>query len=166
MSKTEAFKHVPLTRGLVTKVSLQDWDLVSQFKWCAALDKSTGNFYAWRDGGLRLHRFLMNAPKHLEVDHRNRDTLDNRRDNLRLCTRQQNQLNCGPRRNTSSRFKGVSWMRVNRKWRVRFQFNGIQKHLGLFVSEETAARAYDSYAINYFKGTPDEEFLYLNFPNQ
>src|ERR1035437_7781435 len=55
-----------------------------------------------------LHRFLLNAPKGIDVDHVNRDGLDNRRANLRLCTRPQNLANMRPGGGTS-RFKGVNW---------------------------------------------------------
>src|SRR5215210_3970379 len=59
---------------------------------------------------INLHRFIMNTPTGMDTDHINGDTLDNRRQNLRICTHQQNIANRQKQRNpTSSKYKGVSW---------------------------------------------------------
>lgn len=103
---------------------------------------------------LFMHRMITEAPNGVLVDHANRDTLDNRRGNLRLCTPAQNNWN---RRamGGSSRFKGVSLDSKSPRWRARIQ----GKCVGMFSDEESAARAYDKEAAQRYG-----EFAVLNFP--
>ena len=82
------FAEVKLTRGLVTIIDVEDLEFVSQHKWCVFRRRHTD--YAGRAQGKKmvfLHRVLLNATDGIDVDHRNNDGLDNRRANLRLCTR-------------------------------------------------------------------------------
>ncbi len=78
-----------------------------------------------------------------EADHINRDTLDNRFENLRTCRRWQNQLNKRKRTGTKSRYKGLIWDAQRGKWRSRITLKGKKRWLGTFTREEDAARAYD-----------------------
>ena len=106
---------------------------------------------------VRLHRLILDPPDDLHVDHINRDGLDNRRINLRTCTRSQNQAN-SPSRIGSSRFKGVYWDKVNAKWRAQgCDGTGINLRLGRFANEYEAARAYDVHATETYG-----EFAWLN----
>jgi hypothetical protein len=100
--------------------------------------------------GSRLHRYVMDAPIGVDVDHINGDTLDNRRENLRLVTARQNQANSRKRKEASSKYKGVAWHPVSGKWRAYISPNGKQQHLGLFSDEVDAARAYDKRASEVF----------------
>ncbi len=112
-----------------------------------------------RTGVLRrkLHRLIMNVPKVLEVDHVNHDLLDNRKQNLRICTKQQNLLN---KRKTwgSSRYKGVSWYARDKNWLSKITFSYKQYYLGYYDTEEEAAKAYDIKAKELFG-----EFAKFNF---
>jgi hypothetical protein len=110
---------------------------------------------------LSLHREITNAPKGLVVDHRNGDTLDNRRANLRLATQSQNMQNVPKKKNTSSRFIGVYFIKSDGKWGAQIRGKGKDKWLGRFNNEIDAARAYDIAARKYYG-----EFARLNFPDE
>ena len=149
--------------GRVALVDDDDYELVAQYKWLFWLpaDRFRRVPYARlasvRNGGPYLmHQMITGWP---ETDHRNHDGLDNRRHNLRQATRSQNLANQRPQVGRSSRFKGVCWDRFNRKWHAKVQVNYRQCNLGLFMSEEDAARAYDAAALAAWG-----EFACLNFP--
>ena len=99
----------------------------------------------------RIHRLIMGVtdPK-IIVDHVNRDPLDNRKLNLRLCTVAENNRNSRPSstRNTSG-FKGVS-RTMSKKWVARIQYNGKDMHVGTFTTPQAAAEAYDKKASELF----------------
>lgn len=100
----------------------------------------------------------MDAREGLEVDHINRDRLDNQRQNLRVVTRQQNAQWRQGLPNSTSRFKGVGLYKRRNIWRAYIKTNGKIIHLGYFDSEEDAARAYDTSAKRLFG-----DFAYTNF---
>jgi len=111
----------------------------------------------------RLHRLLFEhvygySPK--EIDHKNGNKFDNQIENLRDCTRSQNQANSKIREG-SSKYKGVHWNKSTSKWQASIRINYKPKHLGLFNSELKAAFAYDDAAIEAFG-----EFASLNFPER
>lgn len=87
---------------------------------------------------IRLHRWIMNCPRHLEVDHINHNTLDNRKCNLRKVTTRENQLN---KRNNTSGCPGVRWHSQGKKWNARIVINGKEKSLGIFNNFEDAVNA-------------------------
>ena len=84
-----------------------------------------------------------------QVDHINHDKLDNRRENLRICSYAQNQMNQRPQNGTSS-YKGVNFHKQRGKWQARITIDGKQKYLGSFKIEELAALAYDMAAVYNF----------------
>jgi hypothetical protein len=92
-----------------------------------------------------------------EVDHEDRNKLNNCRTNLRSATSQQNKFNIGKREGTLSMYKGVTWDQRTSRWLAHIRFNGKTKHLGRFDCEKTAARKYNQAARMYFK-----EFAVLN----
>lgn len=151
---------VPLTQNKVTLIDDEDFELASQYKWNT--NKGRNTFYAAT--GLQLHRLVMENAlgRKLDseelVDHKNGDGLDNRRENLRLCSRTQNIRNRIGRLG-SSKYKGVYLHTKNKNWVARIQVNKHMIHLGCFTNEITAAVAYDVAAHQYFG-----EFAKLNFP--
>ena len=105
-----------------------------------------------------MHRFLLNAPEDMHVDHINRVTLDCRMSNLRLATRSQNATNRVGSRPSRSGFIGVDTMK-NGRFRARLRVNGKIVHVGVYKTPEEAARAFDTKAKEV-RGA----FAMLNFP--
>ena len=167
---------IPLTRGKVAIVDKADYDWLIQYKWYA--NKKAAGFYAATHIGPKLiymHRLIMQSPtknstlrtQHYPcrlgdgfvVDHIDRNSLNNRRSNLRRCTQGQNLFNQRPR-NGSSKYKGVSWNKKQKQWSAAIEKNNKQFHLGYFNNEKDAAMAYDAKAKELFG-----QFAYLNFTN-
>lgn len=94
------------------------------------------------------------------VDHKNLNKLDNRRENLRLCTPSGNARNRGKihKSNNVSKYKGLR--RRKNRWRAFIMVDYKEIYLGSFVKETDAAAAYDRAALKYHG-----EFANLNFPN-
>lgn len=150
------YVEVPLTRGGVAIIDACDAPFVLSRAW-----RRDRNGYAMGhvNGKRRLmHRVLLNAPAGLEVDHIDRNPLNNRRSNLRLCTRAENCRNTRPIGGTSQ-YRGVSWWAAGQCWRANIQHNRKQIFLGNFQNELDAARAYDHAAARLHG-----EFAFLNFP--
>lgn len=105
-----------------------------------------------------LHRIIANAKKDETVDHVNRNKLDNRRINLRICSQQQNSMNKEKMSTGSNPYKGVCFLSDGR-WQAQINYNGRAIYLGRFRHSCEAAKAYD-YAARILFG----EFAYLNFP--
>jgi hypothetical protein len=178
---------VPLTDGLIAWVSPDDVP-IGRMGWRA---KKSGrgqweHYYAshgYTIGSVRgeymLHTLVWERandtklPDGFLVDHINQDKLDNRRENLRLATRGDNEGNKKKRRTqaggkTSSGYKGVTKMKTpkdrnprTKPWRCTITIDKKQKALGCYASEKEAARTYDKAALEHFG-----EFAYLNFPEE
>jgi len=109
---------------------------------------------------ISMHREIMNFPAGKLVDHENGVTLDNRMDNLRAATREENAHNKGKTRTkTSSKFIGVYFDKKKKRWIVRIMYNYRRIYIGTFKDEIEAAKAHDEAARKYHK-----EFARLNFP--
>ena len=152
------FVRVKLTKNKYALVDLDDLSLVSDKKWQAKYSK--GNWYASHSsarGEIFMHNLILGRIKNLEVDHRNQNGLDNRRENLRHATKSQNRANVSLRKDNSSGYKGVSLYGPTGKWKAYIQENGKQKHLGFFKDSIEAAKAYNREAKRIFG-----EFAWLN----
>lgn len=160
-------KEIQLTQGKVALVDDEDFERVNLFKWHAL--KKDNNYYASRHipiGKTRkttfIHQLVMNvdilSKEDIEIDHIDGNGLNNQKYNLRACTHSQNLMNSKKRINSSSKYKGVGWHKLRKKYRARIRLNGIQYHLGLFDSDIDAAKAYDNKAKELFG-----EFAKLNF---
>jgi hypothetical protein len=138
-------KTIPLPRGLVCLVDEEDYDDVSRFKW--GIDGAGYVHRQYTEDGKRrselLHRRINKLTRgdDTEIDHRNGDKLDNRRENLRICSKQQNQRNVGLISTNKSGFKGVCKGRRG-KWRAQIQVNKKQIYLGEFFCPKEAYAAY------------------------
>lgn len=140
-------REIVLTKGMVAIVDEEDYERAVAFKWSA--NNCNGRWYARRlvkSGKKRrvvyLHRFLVNAPAGLMVDHKNGNGLDCCRKNMRLATNGQNQSNARMPRNNTTGFLGVG--RVLRRWKAQISINGNKTYLGTYTTAEAAASAYDA----------------------
>lgn len=98
-----------------------------------------------------LHRVIMKTPKEMDTDHINGDTLDNRKENLRVCTHQQNLANRKKQlTKSSSRYKGVSWSKKEKKWEASLYVGGKRHSLKYHTDEKAAAMAYNAKAKEIF----------------
>jgi hypothetical protein len=145
----------------------EDFELVSKHTWHVRKTKHTKyartniRISKGKQKGLHLHRLITNCPKHLMVDHINRNGLDNRRCNLRICSRSENLMNSKkPEGRYTSKYKGVclaKWGKVSKrnpiqkyKWRSEIRKNRKSILIGYFDTEIEAARAYNKKAQELF----------------
>lgn len=141
---------VRLTKGKVALVSPEDAERVLALKWHASRARCRSSWYARRvDGGhnkhglVLMHRLITGAPAGMQVDHVNGNGLDNRRENLRVCSPSENLLN---QRRTSDRnkygFRGVMATGQGR-YRARICVNGKIHYFGTFATPEEASQAFE-----------------------
>jgi hypothetical protein len=160
--------HLANNKGIVL-VDDVDVDGLSMYSWNLSKWQKTANhrpsIYVKRvdckGKCILMHRQVLGIlenPK-LQVDHIDADGLNNTRKNLRLCTTMQNSQNARPRIGCSSKYKGVSWSKRRKKWRVRTHIDYRCYYLGYFEDEIEAAMAYDKAALEMFG-----EFARINFP--
>ncbi len=158
-------KHIPLTQGKFAIVDDEDYDYLMQWKWFAAKDKNT--YYAKRNQvvaeikfgekrtTLSMHRIIMKTPIGMEVDHRDHNGINNRKKNMRNCSHMHNLQNKISIIGTSQ-YKGV--YKRGCKWIAAIRHNRKIRHIGIYLSEETAAKAYDEKAVECFGA-----FAHTNF---
>lgn len=142
-------KRISLTQGKYALVDDKDFAVLSEYPW----HYSQG--YAARmspkpQRKIFLHRSILMPPNGMFIDHINGDSLDNRRENLRICTRAENQHNQKILGRSTSGFKGVSWHKRIKKWNVKIRVAMKDVHLGYFTEKVEAARAYNEGAKKYY----------------
>jgi hypothetical protein len=157
---------IRLTQGQVAIVDDADFEWLSKWKWYAYFNTRTKVFYARRSiypsKTVSMHRVILGAQPGQIVDHVNRNTLDNRRANLRFVTVSQSNQNTRllSARNKSG-FRGVHWSSASKKWRASINLNDRSIHLGVFNSIKDAALAYNTAARELHR-----DFAQLNFPGK
>lgn len=176
-------KEIQLTQGKVAIVDDKNFELLNNNKWYTT--KSKNVYYVMRAITIQsqckqknirykhriimLHRVVMEnklgrkLKPNEYIDHIDRNGLDNRECNLRLCNCSKNGANsikpktyCN--KPTSSIYKGVNWRKDCKKWRAYIKINTKQINLGCFNNEIQAAKVYDEAALKYFG-----EFARVNF---
>jgi len=149
-------KQIPLTQGKFALVDDEDFEFLSQWKWLyhkgyAVRNRFIGIFKKYKKvEHICMHRVIVNTPVGKETDHVNGDKLDNRKENLRICTREQNSRNRKLDIDSTSGFKGVFWMGERQKWRSGIRVNSKFLYLGYFKTALEAAKAYNIAARRYF----------------
>ncbi len=149
-------KEIKLSKGFVAIIDDKDYERVSQHKWHVRKSRTSKTFYATAFIGEKttgLHRFIMNPPQEAEIDHKDGNGLDNRTENLRVCTREGNMRNRRP--NGKCPFKGV--FIDGNKFISQISLKNTQYRLGFFDTPEQAALEYDNAAIEHYG-----EFAWLN----
>ncbi len=143
----EYTKKIELTRGKIAIVDDEDYVMLMQYSWnCLKIGYASTSVGGRKNKKMiYMHRLIMGVTKRSEsVDHINKNKLDNRKSNLRICSHKQN---CGnsskPKGKHTSKYKGVYWDKARNKWTARFS----RKFLGRFETELDAALAYNKGAI-------------------
>lgn len=157
IARDDISPFIVLKDGLISRIDECDVAEVSRWNWQPRAHKHRP--YLRRHhftSNISLHRFLAGAGETDVVDHINGDTLDNRRANLRVCTRQQNGWNRRPNAKSLSGLKGVRPQ--GGKWVASIRVNSVRTHLGTFSCRLEAGRAYDDAARRHFG-----DFAFLNF---
>jgi hypothetical protein len=138
-------KYIPLTKGQQAIVDDADFTSLNRFKWHV-----TYYGYAVRDARrpdgrkykIWMHRVVNQTPDGMDTDHINMNKRDNRRTNLRTCTRSENFFNRVKRSDNTSGFKGVAWHTQRHRWVATIKANGRRISLGLYDRPEDAAAVY------------------------
>lgn len=160
-------REIPLTAGKIALVDDEDFESLLGFTWHAVRSsQKIENWYARRtekgENGkpvhIYMHRVILSASKDQECDHRDHDGLNNRRSNLRLCSRA---LNCANIRRApaASGYRGVYYQKKDRRWQAQATVNNKTVNLGTFSDPSDAAKARDAYVAGLYG-----DFAILNFP--
>lgn len=129
-------------------IDIEDLDKVKDCLWHDNKSGS-GSTYAVNNKVGFLHRYIMDAPDGMDVDHKEQDTLDNRRSNLRICTNYENNLNKPIRKTNKSGYKGVCWHTAANKWVAQLNHGGKRVHCSWHEDKKDAARSYNVAALKY-----------------
>jgi hypothetical protein len=157
-------RKIKLTQGRIAIVDDADFAFLNQWSWQVSkkgyavrsvhLGKIAGRY---KKTAAIMHRILTAAPHYLQVDHINGNKVDNRKANLRLCTNGQNKQNGAGYKNSTSKYRGVSWHSGMRQWYAQIQKDKRKYTIGWFENEVDAAKAYNRRASKLFG-----EFARLN----
>jgi hypothetical protein len=161
-------REIKLTHGKIALVDNDDYERLAPFKWHAMKTKQIEDkWYAKQiirvEGeptqNIYMHRLIMGAGPGFEVDHRDRDGLNNIRRNLRVCSHIQNCANIATRASLSG-YRGVYWCKVTRRWVAEAKVNYKTIRIGRYKDLIEAAVARDKYVSGLYG-----EFAVLNFPS-
>jgi hypothetical protein len=133
--------------GLVALVDDEDFEKLSRLTW--SVSNCNGYLYASTET-VRMHRLIMGAHgRHVLVDHKDGNTLNNQKANLRISNKSQNSANRIARPGTSSKYLGVSWSVRDEVWRAQLTKDQKHVYIGQFKRETDAAKAYNKAALKY-----------------
>lgn len=136
------------TKGEPFYIDLEDFDKVKDICWYVNTQGYIAGLYNSKI--VLIHRFILNAPDDLLVDHKNHDTTNNRKYNLRIATRTQNNINVKLRTDNSSGVTGVNWDMKSNQWVVRISVNKKRIYLGRYNNFDDAVEARKQAEEKYF----------------
>lgn len=147
----DKMKEIKLTKGAVAIVDNEDYEKLKNYSWYLS-DTGYASTTTWdkvskKSIHKKMHRMIIGAESGMDVDHINGNRLDNRKSNLRVCTRAENLKNSSIRSDNSSGYKGVSFFKPIKKWRAYIGVNGKHIPLGYFDDPIEAAKAYNKAAL-------------------
>ena len=150
-------KFIPLTKNQFALVDDESFDYLNQWKW-----KLDSKGYAVRQTSRKLpprkniymHREIVKTPEGMFTDHKNFNRLDNRKENLRICTKRQNQIHQFNSRNKTG-YRGISWNERDKAWVVQISTElGIvkrkqvkDKELAIQIYKELSKEYYGEFAV-------------------
>lgn len=140
--------------GKFALVDAEDFEMLNKFRWHLL----KVGYPAYREKGRRIdykeyvlmHRLIMNTPEKMLTDHINMNKLDNRRANLRVCTKAENMRNKLKTKSNISGYKGVSWVKERKKWTAHIMKDYKGFNLGYFEDKIEAVKAYNNKAKELF----------------
>ena len=148
-------KHKEIARAII---DTKDVKKIKKFKWCIG----SAGYVETKTGGIpaKLSHIVLGVTPNMKKipDHKDRNKLNNRKENLRICTQSQNTMNRPKQINNTSGFKGVS--AKGKGWMARINVRGKCFYLGTFKDKIDSAMAYNEAAIKYHG-----EFAYINTIN-
>ena|SRR3990167_8491390 len=151
-------KLIPLTQGKFTKVDDDDFEKLKKYKWHyhkkGYAERKSNNKH------IKMHRQILGLTHgdKKQGDHRDRQKLNNQKNNLRICTNLENSANRNSRKNSTSEYLGVCFCKKENKWKAQICKNYKIIRIGAFKTEIEAALAYNKKAIEIHG-----EFANLNF---
>lgn len=142
-------KKIKLTKNYHALVSDIDYKTINSLKWRVLTTKDPRHTYAissTKKSYILMHRLIKQCPDGVVIDHKNGNTLDNRRSNLRIATLTQNGANRIKSKNSTTGYKGVTYFKLHPKkpYRAQIKHKGKVKHIGCY---ETAAQAHSAYLL-------------------
>ena len=154
--------EIPLTKGKIALIDDEDYEKVNKHRWHYFIKDNRTTGYAYTNITINgkhfcmgMHRFILNLSDCLHIDHVNSNGLDNRKENLRVCSRSQNRANSILNKNNSSGFRGV-YISLG-KWVASIRVNNKSIYLGTYQDKINAAIAYNNAAMKHFR-----EFAKIN----
>lgn len=142
-------KKIELRKNLYALVDDEDYEELSKYSWHLNSQGYAERLTSRKEikrKALSMHRQIFNFPKSL-IDHRNGNKLDNRRRNLRMCSKSENTINTGIRKDNTSGIKGVYFCKKTNKWVAEIIKNKKKYWIGRFENKLEAAKKYKELAI-------------------
>lgn len=148
-------RQIPLTQGYFAIVDDSDFERLSKFKWYYHQGRAVRKPRTTdgkRRGFIWMHREVAKPDEDKVIDHINGNTLDNRRGNLRICTRSQNQWNKTLRSKSVTGMKNIQWKKEKKRYVVRFQKYGKKYEFGYFKDLQEAVKVRNESALKVHEG--------------